>query len=437
MSNKSLKLQEEARKYIPGVTQLLSKRPEMFAPGQWPGYYKKAKGSQIWDLDDNQYTDMSIGGIGATALGYADSDVDEAVISAIKSGSASSLNCPEEVELAKVFCRIHPWVDMVRYCRGGGEAMSIAVRIARAYSKKDKVAFCGYHGWHDWYISTNLQTGDNLDQHLLSGLSPAGVPEVLKGTSLPFRYNRIDELEKIIKDHGKSLGVIVMEPIRDTEPENNFLQKVRDLANANNIVLIFDEITAAFRLNSGGIHKILGVEPDIAVFAKAISNGYPMAVIAGRGNVMQAAQNSFISSTNWTEKVGPVATIACIQKHIDLKVYEHLKNTGNKVQKGWKSAAEKAELDVHVGGLAPLSHFNFEHSSDLMMRTYFTQRMLELGFLASGRFYSMFAHTDEDVESYLENTKVIFREIKERVEDGTLEKHLKGPVAHDGFKRLT
>jgi glutamate-1-semialdehyde 2,1-aminomutase len=190
---KSLETQRKAQILIPGMTQLLSKRPDMFAPGVWPGYFSKAKGVEIWDLDGNRYIDMSIAGIGANVLGYADPDVDAAVRSAIDAGVSSSLNCPEEVELAELLCDLHPWADMVRYARTGGESMAIAVRIARAYTGKDKIAFCGYHGWHDWYLAANLGTENALGEHLLPGLSPIGVPKGLNcrqlfksiGMSLP------------------------------------------------------------------------------------------------------------------------------------------------------------------------------------------------------------------------------------------------------------
>ncbi|MBI4449942.1 aminotransferase class III-fold pyridoxal phosphate-dependent enzyme, partial [Candidatus Uhrbacteria bacterium] len=201
-----------ARRRIPGVTQLLSKHPDRFAPGVWPGYYDRASGVEVWDLDGNRYLDMSIGGIGANVLGYADPDVDAAVRDAIAKGSSSSLNCPEEVALADLLCELHPWAEQVRFARGGGEAMAIAVRIARAKTGRDAVAFCGYHGWHDWYLAANLGAADALSPHLMAGLEPAGVPKALSGTAFPFRYNQLDELDAIIRDHGRELAAIIMEP---------------------------------------------------------------------------------------------------------------------------------------------------------------------------------------------------------------------------------
>jgi len=433
---KSLEMQERARRRIPGGTQLLSKRPEMFAPGQWPGYYSRAKGVEVWDLDGNKYVDMSINAAGACVLGYADRDVDSAVRRAIDAGTNSILNSPEEVELADLLCEIHPWAQMVRYARSGGESMTIAVRIARAYTKKDKVAFCGYHGWFDWYLAANLARGNNLDGHLLPGLDPAGVPRVLAGTAFPFRYNHIEELEGIIRENKDEVGVVVLEPIRDSYPESDFLKRVREAANAIGAVLVFDEVTSALRMNSGGIHLKLGVTPDIAVFSKALGNGYPIGAVVGKEDVMQAAQSTFISSTNWTEKIGPVAALATVRKHRRVNAGAHLIALGTRIQEGWKSACEEAGLKITVSGIPPLSQFAFENEKAQAMITLFTQLMLKKGCLASGKFYSMYAHKLSDVDAYLAATKDVFHSIAEALKKGDLEKQLKGPVAHTGFHRL-
>jgi len=433
---KGLEMQSRARKRIPGGTQLLSKRPEMFAPGQWPGYYSRAKGIEVWDLDGNKYVDMSINAAGACVLGYADLDVNSAVIQAVKAGSNCLLNCPEEVELGDLLCELHPWAKMVRYARTGGESMAIAVRIARAHTRKDKVAFCGYHGWSDWYLAANLARGNNLDGHLLPGLDPAGVPRVLAGTSFPFRYNHLEELEALVKENRNELGAIVMEPVRDSYPQNGFLERVREIADEIGAVLIFDEVTSALRMNTGGIHLKLGVNPDIAVFSKAIGNGYPMGAVLGREDVMQAAQSTFISSTNWTEKIGPVAALATIRKHKAVKAAQHLIALGKRIQEGWAKAAEKAGLPIAISGIPPLSHFTFENEKSQAMMTLFTQMMLKKGYLASGKFYSMYAHKFSDVDSYLAATTGVFQSIADAVQKGNVEKQLAGPVAHTGFYRL-
>ena len=434
---KGQNMQARAKQRIPGMTQLLSKRPDQFSMGVWPGYYSKAKGVEIWDLDGNKYTDMSIGGIGANVLGYADDDVDAAVCRAIRDGSSSSLNCPEEVELADLLCELHPWADKVRFARTGGESMAIAVRIARAHTGKDKVAFCGYHGWHDWYLSANLGTENALGEHLLSGLDPRGVPKGLTGTALPFRYNHIEELKDIVALHGHDLAAIIMEPVRDDEPLPGFFEQVRALADQTGAVFIIDEISAGFRMNTGGAHLIHGIKPDIAVFSKAMGNGYPISAIIGKEQVMDAAQRTFISSTMWTERVGPTAALATIKKHRDLDVGKHLVMIGKKVQEGWASLASKHGLEIHVGGIFPISHFSFEYENCQALKALFIQMMLEKGFLATLAFYAMYAHQVSHVESYLSAVDDVFGAIAKAQKAGDVERQLKGKPAMSGFKRLT
>jgi glutamate-1-semialdehyde 2,1-aminomutase len=437
MSMTGPELYRKARTRIPGGTQLLSKRPEMLLPEQWPAYYWRAQGAELWDLDGREFIDMSYSGIGSCILGYADPDVNEAVRAAIDAGSMCTLNCPEEVALADLLCELHPWADMVRYARCGGEAMAVAVRIARARTAREKIAFCGYHGWHDWYLAANLPGESALEGHLLPGLAPAGVPASLSGTALGFHYNRLDELEQIVSAHSGELAAIVMEPIRSTEPVPGFLEAVRCLARDSGSVLIFDEVTAAFRMNTGGAHLCYGVTPDIAVFAKAISNGYPMAAIIGRGDAMKAAQDSFISSTYWTERIGPAAALATIHKHRRLDVPKQLDKIGRLVQAGWSAAAAGAGLPITVSGLPALSHFTINLENAQAVRTLFTQMMLDRGFLATNAFYAMYAHTEQHVEKYLTAVREVFQQLADAVERREVERLLRGPVAHSGFHRLT
>ena len=438
LSGAGPRLYAKARKLMPGGTQLLSKRPEMFLPEQWPSYYSKAKGARVWDLDGREYLDMSYCGIGSTVLGYADPDVDAAVQAAIAGGSMCTLNCAEEVELAELLCELHPWADMVRFGRCGGEAMAIAVRIARARTRRDKIAFCGYHGWHDWYLAANLAEDDRLDGHLLPGLDPAGVPRGLAGTALPFGYNQVDQLEAIVRANAGQLAAIVMEPVRGREPAPGFLTRIRDIATGEDCVLIFDEVTSAWRLNSGGVHLLHSVTPDIAVFAKAMSNGYPMAAIIGRSSVMEAAQTTFISSTYWTERIGPCAALATIRKHRQERVSDHLVTIGAMVQAGWAEAAARHDLDVHVSGIAPLGHFAFAETGEAAAcLTLFRQLMLDAGILATNSFYATFAHTAGDVAQDLEAVHAAFEQIAAAQRSGGVKQLLRGPIAHTGFRRLT
>jgi glutamate-1-semialdehyde 2,1-aminomutase len=437
MSSFAQTLYKRAREIIPGGTQLLSKRPEMFLPGQWPTYFKSAKGADVVDLDGHTYLDMSYCGIGATVLGYADPDVNAAVKTAIDMGSMSTLNCPEEVELAELLIELHPWADMARFGRAGGEAMAIAVRIARAATGRDMVAFCGYHGWHDWYLSANLGETTALDGHLLPGLETKGVPRGLTGLMHPFHFNKLDEIEAIVAEHGNRLAAIVMEPVRSSEPAPEFIKGIRSLADKSGAVLIFDEVTSGFRINSGGAHLAYGVDPDIAVFAKAIANGFPMAAIIGRRAVMDAAQETFVSSTAWTERVGPVAALATLRKHRGQNVARHLMRIGARVQNGWSEAAAATRLPVEVSGIAPLGHFGFVVPDAQEVRTLFTQMMLDRGILATGSFYAMWAHTDQQVDRYLEAVNQVFRDLRIAIDQNAVRQLLRGPVAHSGFKRLT
>lgn len=437
MKSKGQELYERARRRIPGGTQLLSKRPELLLPEQWPSYYSRTSGVEVWDLDGVRYIDMISGGIGACVLGYADPDVDRAVHQAIEAGTMSHLNCPEEVELADLLCELHPWAEMVRYGRCGGEAMAIAVRIARARTRRDKVAFCGYHGWHDWYLAANLASEDALGGHLLSGLEPAGVPRGLAGTALPFHYNQIEGLEEIVAAHRDELAAIVMEPVRSYEPAPGFLERVKELSRETGAVLIFDEVTSGFRMNTGGMHLLYGTMPDMAVFAKGMSNGYPMAAIIGRAEVMEAAQESFISSTYWTEKIGPVAALATIRKHRRENVPAHLAEVGEMMREGWRDAARTSGLSITVTGVPALTYFSFNYPNAQAIRTLFTQMMLERGYLATNAFYATYAHKPEHMKSYAAEVSEVFAELARAVESNRVEELLKGPIAHAGFYRLS
>ena len=431
---KSLAIQDKASSLIAGTNHLLSKRVDQYSRGTWPGYFSSAKGSYVWDLDGNEYLDMSIGGIGATVLGYADPEVEKEVIHANLNGVASSLNAPQEIELAQEFINDHPWAEKVRYTKTGGEAMTVAIRIGRSSSKKDKIALCGYHGWHDWYLASNLFSDGALDGHLLPGLSPSGVPRALAGTSLTFRYNDIASLENVIEENPGEIGVIVLEPTRNDPPKDGFLEKVKEIANKIGATLIFDEISAGYRLCCGGSHKLFNVEPDIAVFSKAIGNGHPIAAIIGKDNVMDSVQDSFISSTCWTERSGLSAAISTIRKFREENVHEILIENGTKIQKGWNNIANKHGIGIHVGGIAPLSHFTFD-DNHLELKAYFIQEMLDRGILASNIYYAMYAHNNWNIKYYLKACDEVFAKISKLIKDKQ-PIPLRGEPAKAGFARL-
>jgi glutamate-1-semialdehyde 2,1-aminomutase len=426
-------LYKAAKRVIPGGTQLLSKRPEMFAPDIWPAYYSKAKGCRVWDLDEHEYIDMSIMAVGACILGYADDDVDRAVMESIRRGVNCSLNCPEEVELAEALIELHPWFDMVRYARGGGEALSIAVRIARAKTRRDVVLFSGYHGWTDWYLAANLADEKGLDGQLMPGLQPNGVPRSLTGTAIPFNFNDIDSLRETIRGQESEIAAIMIEPARGEEAPTEYLETLRNIASEIGSVLIFDEITSGYRMCAGGIHRRYGVHPDMAVFAKSMANGYAMSAIIGTEEVMQAAQTTFISSTNWTDRVGPTAALATLRKYTEAQVDQHLISIGEKTKQIWRDAAAKSGIQISVTGLPTLAAFGFDSEHAMELNTRFVIEMLEHGFLGFRQFKPSFAHSEIELEAYSRAVNKTFTLIANLTDEDIIT----SPVCHAGFHKLT
>ena len=432
--NTGQKLYKKAKKIIPGGTMLLSKRPEMFLPDNWPSYFSKAKGCYVWDLDGNRYIDMSIMGIGTNTLGYGHEEVDSAVNNTIQKGNMSTLSCPEEVYLAEKLIEINNWADSVRFCRTGGEANALAIRIARASSGKDKIAICGYHGWHDWYLSVNHNSLNGLDDHLLPGLKPKGVPKNLKNTVYPFNYNDYEQLLSICDKN--DIGVIKMEVIRNQGPENNFLQKVRDLATQRGIVLVFDECTSGFRETFGGIHKKYSVNPDLAMFGKTLGNGYAITAVVGVEEVMRSAEDTFVSSTFWTERIGPTAALKTLEVMEKIESWNIITNIGLKVKTNWSDLFKKYNIESKISGIPSLSAYSFKEN-DLEIQTLITQEMLKKGFLASNRFYACISHDSEVLDSYFNAFDETLNSIS-KINDNKNEiiNRLDGPVRHSGFKRL-
>lgn len=434
MMGEGQKLWKRAKQIIPGGNMLLSKRPEMFLPEQWPTYFKKAKGCRVWDLEGNDYIDMSIMGIGTNTLGYSHQEVDEAVLGAVHAGNMSTLNCPEEVYLAEKLIEMHPWADMARFARSGGEANAVAVRIARAASGKDKVAICGYHGWHDWYLAANLADDKSLDGHLLAGLEPNGVPRALQGTVFPFDYNNFVELDRLVEEH--DIGVIKMEVMRNKEPEDNFLHKVRQLATKHNIILIFDECTSGFRETFGGLHKKYDVEPDMAMFGKALGNGYAITATIGRREVMEAAQSTFISSTFWTERIGFAAALKTLEVMERENSWERITNTGRDIRHRTQALAEKHGVELDYWGLPALTGFSVKNDGARAYKTLITQEMLKRGYLAGTSVYVCTEHTPDILEGFFDAFDSILGLIRECQQGRDVMSLLNGPVCHGGFKRL-
>lgn len=433
--SKGQKLYRRAKRVIPGGTMLLSKRPEMHLPDGWPCYYEKTKGCSVWDLDGNEYLDMGLMGVGTNTLGYSNSEVDQAVSDVVSKGNLSSLNCPEEVELAERLVELNPWASKVRFARSGGEANAISIRIARASSGKDGVAVCGYHGWHDWYLSANISDEKNLAGHLLPGLDPNGVPSNLKDTVFPFNYNDIQALKDLIASG--NIGVIKMEVFRNIPPSDCFLKDVRDLATENGIVLIFDECSSGFRETFGGLYKKYGIEPDLAVFGKTLGNGYAITAVVGREEIMEAAQSTFISSTFWTERIGPAAALETLKVMEREKSWEYITSVGSQYQQSLKDIAHKTKLEISVFGLPALSGFSVTGDQGLACKTYITQELLKSGILATTAFYPSICHGERELKRFFETLEPIFETLAFNLREGrAISDLLNGPICHSGFARL-
>ena len=429
------KLWDKAKKIIPGGNMLLSKRSEMFLPELWPSYFSKAKGCHVWDLNNRKLIDLSIMGIGTNILGYGNTEVDKSVKEIIEKGNMSTLNCPEEVYLAEKLIDMHNWADKVRFARAGGEANSIAVRIARAATGKDKVAICGYHGWHDWYLSTNLKGNSQLEEHLLPGLEPNGVPKGLMGTVIPFTFNNTQQIEEIVANN--ELAAIKMEVQRNEPPSKEFLEIIRNLCTQKNIVLIFDECTSGFRETFGGIHKKYGINPDIAMFGKALGNGYAITAVIGKESVMDAVQKTFISSTFWTERIGPSAALKTLEIMEKIKSWEIITKTGKKIKTNWNKLAEENNLKIKHKGLPSLAGFDFDNEFNLKYKTFITQEMLKEGYLASNSIYVSISHDEKILDRYFDKLSSIFYKLN-LCSTGALDidELLIGEVCHSGFRRL-
>ena len=431
----SKKLWKRAKKIIPGGNMFLSKRPELFHPEKWPAYFKKSNGINIWDLDGKKYKDLSLMGIGCNILGYANKKVDDAVIKAIKNGNGSTINSYEEVELCEKLLSLHKWADMAKLAKTGGEASAMAVRIARAATGKDKIAFCGYHGWHDWYLSANIKNKNNLSSHLMGGLEAKGVPKNLKNTAFPFTYNNLNELNDILKNH--DIGAIKMEVSRNFKPKNDFLKKIRTICNKKKIVLIFDECTSGFRQTFGGLHKLYNVEPDIAWFGKALGNGYSISAIIGKKEIMDYAQDTFMSSTFWTERSGSAAALETLKQMEKIKSWELITKKGNTVQKKWSEIALNNKLKMNILGIPALSTFSIESKNWLKYKTFITQEMLKKKMLCSNALFLSVKHDEKTLNEYLDNLNEIFHKIS-KFEKGNLnvDNFIDGPICQSGFQRL-
>jgi glutamate-1-semialdehyde 2,1-aminomutase len=427
------KVWKRAKNIIPNGSMLLSKNPDLFLPEKWPAYFSKTKGCKIWDLDNNVLDDISYMGVGTNILGYNYPDVEKKVIQTIKNGTMSTLNSIEEILLAEKLISMHPWADMARFTRSGGEANAVAIRIARAASGKEKVAICGYHGWHDWYLSSNLVNKSNLDNHLMPNVPIEGVPKNLKETVFPFEYNNYEQLEKIVKEN--DIGVIKMEVERNLKPKNNFLEKIRKLSKKKSIVLIFDECTSGFRKTFGGLHMHYNVKPDICIFGKALGNGYAINAIIGKRSVMEACKKSFISSTFWTERIGPTAALQTLKSMEKIKSWELITEIGNTITKNWKKISNLHGIKMNVSGLSASPNFLFKSEKHHHYKTLISQEMLKKKIMASNLVFCSIAHNEKVLNRYFDCLDDIFSTIKKcENQEEDINKILESKVCLSGIR---
>jgi len=427
---------EDAKRIISGSCGLLSKKPECYAANHWPAYHKVAKGCEVWDLDDKHYYDMTSNGIGACLLGFANDVVVDAVTNRIKNGSMCTLNPIEEVELAERLLDIHPWADQVRYARGGGEIASMAIRIARATTGKDVVAICGYHGWADFYVAANLGETPEQDGHVLSGCSQVGVPEGLRGTTVVFNFDNFEEFDNVISRYGDRLACVIIETARSSDPAPGFMEHIRKETKRVGAIMILDEITIGWRNNFGGYHLKLGIVPDMAIYGKALGNGHPISAVVGTKEAMSGATKAFISSTFWTESVGPTAALATLAEMERLKIWEYLWKPGQRATDIWSKLGKKYNLPLRAGYSFPtLNHFEFtEFSGEL--KTLFNILMLDQGFLSQVTYYPTMAHTDEVMDKYEAAVDKVFMQLGEIIKKGDVKNALQDPVCLSDFQRL-
>ena len=423
-----INLYNYAKKIIPGGTTLFSKRSELYLPNKWPAYFTKAKETNVWDLRGIKYLDMFCA-VGTSVLGYSNIKVNKSIHEVIKKGNMTTLNCPEEVYLAKQIIKHHPWASMAKFTRGGGEANAVAIRIARSNTKKKNVAFCGYHGWHDWYLSANINSKKNLDQHLMSGLSYDGIPDNLKDTSFPFPYNNFEYLSKLIIK--KNIGIIKMEVMRNMKPQDDYLQKIRNICNEKKIILIFDECTSGYRENMGGIHLKFKINPDMAIFGKALGSGFAINAIIGKRNIMQKAENTFISSTFWGERIGYTAALSTINEFKRLKVFKKIDNNGKMIKNIWSDLSKKNNIPIKVMGTNAIPSFEFcnNHAKN---KTFLTQEMLKNKILATNIVFVNIFHNKNNIKKYTDILDKIFHEISTK----NIKKILKSKVSYKPINRI-
>ena len=411
MKNKSLALWKKANLVIPTGNSFLSKNKSRHPSKLWPIYFDKSKGCEIWDYDGKKYYDFSFMGVGTNILGYSNPKIDNQLFKILKKGNMTTLNCPEEPKFAREILKPHSWAKMDKFAKTGAEANAIAIRLARAYTKKNKIILCGYHGWHDWYLAAKFNPKSHMETHLFPKLKINGVPNFLKGSVFSVKYNNFEEIKKIFKKNN-DIAAIIMEVKRFEEPNKNYLSLIRSFCTKNNVCLIFDECTTGFRENYGGLHLKYKVNPDLAMFGKAIGNGYSITSVIGKQKIMKCAKDSFISSTFWSERIGFTAGLLTLNQMRKIKSWKVIKKKGKIIKTNLTKLANKNKIKIKIQGNDSLFQFFLEDISVKDYKKFIAEQMIKQNFLASNIIYVSIAHSNTLIKKYLKNMDMVFQKLK-------------------------
>jgi glutamate-1-semialdehyde aminotransferase/spore coat polysaccharide biosynthesis protein SpsF (cytidylyltransferase family) len=413
-----------SRKVIPGCAQTFSKGPTQYVQGAAPIFLQRGKGCRVWDVDGNEYIDY-VQGLLPNILGYANDEVDRAAAVQIAEGHSFSLPHPLEVQLAERLIRLVPCAEMVRFGKNGSDATAGAVRAARAFTRRDHVACCGYHGWQDWYIGSTTRN--------------AGVPAAVRALTHPFRYNDLNSLEKLLAEHSGEFAAVIMEPTNFEPPAQGFLQEVKDLAHRHGALLIFDEICCGFHFGLGGAQKILGVTPDLACFGKAMGNGFPISCIVGRADVMSIFDEIFFSFTF----AGEVASMAAAMKVLDIlegtDALARMESNGRTLQDGFNTLATEAGLSDRLKATAhptwSLLKFRDNDGNDSqLLKSLFQQEATKRGVLLLATHNLSAAHDLPDIHQTLEAYAEVFKTLSGWLQEPDPARFLEGPMIQPVFR---
>lgn len=415
---KTEKLWAETISRIPTGAQTFSKAPFQHVNGVSPKLLVRGKGCRVWDADDNEYIDYILG-LGPAILGHADEEINAAAFEAMEQGIAMSLPHPMEAKLAKVLIDIIPCAEMVRFGKNGSDVTAGAVRAARAITKRDKIACCGYHGWQDWYIGSTFRY--------------LGVPGAVRELTLKFQYNDLKSLEQLFTRNTGEIAAVILEPVNFHKPQDDFLEKVRDLAHRNGALLIFDEIITGFRMAIGGAQEHYGVTPDLACFGKAMGNGLPISAVVGKAEYMKVFDDIFFSFTFGGELAsiaGALATINAIRKR---NVIEHIHLMGQRLMRGFDqiAALHRADDLVAMIGLPFWPEYVFKSANGFKpaeLQSLFQQEIVRRGVLTRAGMFISAAHSQDDIDRTLEVFSVALPLVQAAVEDGAVLDRLEGEV---------